>query len=300
MTLATEAPEVQLIPVDAITVTNPRVRNRKIFKEIVTNIAEIGLKRPITVTQRETQDGLKYDLICGQGRLEAYQALGQGSIPAFVVDADAETSLVMSLVENLARRQHQAVDLLRDIGGMEERGYGEADIAKKTGLTVEYVRSVLHLLRAGEHRLLSAVESGQVPLSVAVDIAASSDDAAVQNILQQAYENNQLRGRKLLFVKRLIVRRKRRGKHFSANSKSKPQKALSVNALLRAYRDDTDKKRLLVRKAERTRDRLIFVTEALRKLLTDDHFKTVLRAERFDTLPQNLADRLQRIGGSCQ
>lgn len=297
MKTPTEALQVQLVPLEAITVTNPRVRNRRNFKEIVDNIAEIGLKRPITVTRRKTPDGDRFDLVCGQGRLEAYQALGQGAIPAFVVDADAETSLVMSLVENLARRQHRAIDLLRDIGGMEQRGYGEADIAKKTGLTVEYVRAVLRLLRAGEHRLLSAVESGQVPLSVAVDIAASSDDVAVQSVLQQAYENKQLRGRKLLFVKRLITRRKRRGKDFPPSPKSKSPRSLSVNALLRAYRDDADKKRLLVRKAERTRDRLIFVTEALRKLFSDENFKTLLRAEKFDTLPQNLADRMQRIGG---
>jgi ParB family chromosome partitioning protein len=32
-------PEVQLIPIDLITVINPRVRNKKVFKEIVANIA---------------------------------------------------------------------------------------------------------------------------------------------------------------------------------------------------------------------------------------------------------------------
>jgi ParB family chromosome partitioning protein len=36
---------------DRITVVNPRVRNRKAFEEIVQNIAELGLKRPITVWQ---------------------------------------------------------------------------------------------------------------------------------------------------------------------------------------------------------------------------------------------------------
>ena len=50
-------------------------------------------------------------------------------------------------------------------------------------------------------------------------------------------------------------------------------------------------------KAERTRDRLIFVTEALRKLFFDENFKNLLRAEKFDTLPQNLADRMHQIGG---
>ena len=39
----------ELIAVDAITVVNPRIRNQKVFDEIVANIAELGLKRPITV-----------------------------------------------------------------------------------------------------------------------------------------------------------------------------------------------------------------------------------------------------------
>ena len=66
-----------MIPIDRITVINPRVRNKKIFKEIISNIAELGLKKPITVTRRDDTDGPRYDLVCGQGRLEAYQALGQ-------------------------------------------------------------------------------------------------------------------------------------------------------------------------------------------------------------------------------
>src|SRR5687767_15345373 len=100
---------IKMIPTDRVTVINPRVRNKRIFAEIVSNISDIGLKRPITVTRRDDPDGVRYNLVCGQGRLEAYQALGQHEIPAIVVDADAEDCMVMSLVENLARRQHRAI-----------------------------------------------------------------------------------------------------------------------------------------------------------------------------------------------
>src|SRR5258707_5019997 len=105
---------VELIPVDRITVFNPRVRNKKIFKDIVANIAQLGLKKPITVTKRNDPDGPRYDLVCGQGRLEAYQALGQTKIPALIISAGTEDCAVMSLVENFARRQHRAIDLLHD------------------------------------------------------------------------------------------------------------------------------------------------------------------------------------------
>jgi ParB family chromosome partitioning protein len=282
---------VELIPIDRITVINPRVRNQRIFKEIVSNIAQLGLKKPITVTRRDDPDGPRYDLVCGQGRLEAYQALGQAEIPALMIDAGAEDCAVMSLVENFARRQHRAIDLLHDIEGLKRRGYDEPEIARKTGLTVEYVRGIIGLLENGEHRLLRAVESGHVPVSVAIEIA-QADDAEVQTILQQAYESKLLRGRKLMLAKKLIEQRRRRGKGFQTNSQNR-QQPLSSTALVRAYRESVDRKRILIRKANATRDRLIFITEAMRKLFAEENFITLLRAEGLDTLPRNLADRIQ-------
>jgi ParB family chromosome partitioning protein len=293
MTKPHEAQSVEMIPVERITVINPRLRNKKIFKEIISNISEIGLKRPITVARRDDPDGPRYDLVCGQGRLEAYQALGQQDIPALVVDADTEDCLVMSLVENLARRQHRGIDLLHDIEGLKRRGYSEAAIAQKTGLTTEYVRGVLRLLKNGEHRLLRAVESRQIPVSIAVEIA-EADDPQTQIILQQAYEKKLLRGRKLLAAKRLIEQRRRRGKGLQVNGARREQ-PLSPNALVRAYREDVDRKRLLIRKAEATRGRLMFLTEALRKLFNEENFVTLLRAEGLDTLPRNLAARVQAV-----
>jgi ParB family chromosome partitioning protein len=281
---------IEMIPVDRINVVNPRARNKKAFKEIVANIAELGLKKPITVTRREHPDGPRYDLVCGQGRLEAYRNLGQPEIPALLVNASSEDCLVMSLVENLARRQHRSIDLLHDIEGLKRRGYDEPEIARKTGLTLEYTKGVVRLLETREHRLLRAVETGQIPVSVAVQIA-ETDDAGTQRVLQQAYERNLLRGRKLLAVKRLIEQRSRSGKGRRVTDHHR-ERTLSVDGLLRTYQEDTDKKRLLVRKAEATRDRLVFVTEALRKLIADENFVTLLRAEGLETLPRNLGDRL--------
>ena len=288
MTTPANAPKVELIALDDIDVVNPRVRNKKIFKEIVDNIAALGLKRPITVARRTAATGQPYELVCGQGRLEAYRILNQSAIPAIVVSANSEDCMVMSLVENLARRQHRALDLLHDVEGLKRRGYDEIDIAAKTGLTLEYVRAVVRLLETGEHRLLRAVESGHLPLTVAMDIANASD-TEVQRVLHDAYERKLLRGNKLAVVKRLIAQRQRRGKSLDAAGQRKP---LSVERLLRTYRDDADKKQSMVRKADIARGRLVFVVEALRKLLADEHFKTLLRAEGLDSLPANIGARL--------
>lgn len=115
---------VELIPVNQIRVSNPRVRDRRNFEEIVENISKVGLKRPITVSRRASaaDGGSRYDLVCGQGRLEAFIELGQTEIPAIVIDASGPDCLVMSLVENCARRQHRAIDILQEVGTLRKRG----------------------------------------------------------------------------------------------------------------------------------------------------------------------------------
>lgn len=290
---ATPAQRVEMIEIERIAVLNPRARNQRVFNEIVENIAQVGLKRPITVTRRAEADGPFYDLVCGQGRLEACRALGHSEVPALVVSADEEDCLVASLVENCARRQHHAVDLLQDVGGMKLRGYSTPEIAKKTGLSNEYVLGVIRLLEHGEERLLRAVESGLMPISVAVDIA-DAEDGDVQAALQTAYENKLLRGRKLIAARRLVETRRRRGKAMR-NPEHRPKRPLSSEALVRAYEEDTARKRALIRRSEAAKARLTFITEALRSLIDDDDFYALLEEEGLDSLPGNLAERIPEL-----
>jgi ParB family chromosome partitioning protein len=286
-----QTPSVEFIPVDAIDVINPRARNKRTFKEIVDSIAEVGLKQPITVARREHPDGLRYDLVCGQGRLEAFQALAQKEIPALVIEADLHACLLKSLVENLARRKHSALDIFHDIDGMKRRGDSLAQIAKKTGLNPPYVRDIMRLLEKGEQRLLKAVEAGKVPVSVAIEIA-EADDARIQSALQEAYDKGELRGQSLLEARRLATQRLQRGKGLP-KSVARRQK-VTPSTLVRDYRQQADRKRQMIRKATLTKDHLMFVTEALRNLLADDNFQNLLRAEGLHTLPRKLAERIQR------
>jgi len=281
-----------LVPLDAIKVVNPRIRNQKVFDDITDNIAKIGLKRPITVAVREPDSGSEptYELVCGQGRLEAFKALGQSEIPAIVINASSEDCLVMSLVENLARRQHRSIDLLRDIRRLKENGYSEQEIAAKTQLSAKYVHGVIKLLESKEHRLLRAVESEKIPVSVAVDIA-DADDIGVQSVLRQAYEKKLLRGGRLLAAKRLVEARQKHGKG-NASTDRKSRNSLSIASLLRTYEDDVERKRVLLRKANATRSEMPFLTQSLKTLMTNENFVTLLRAEGLISLPKTIADRL--------
>ena len=70
--------------------------------------------------------------------------------------------------------------------------------------------------------------------------------------------------------------------------------SLSLSALIRTYQQDVERKRQMVRKAEAIRDRLMFVAQALRTLFAEG-LMSALRAEGLDTLPRNLASRLQGV-----
>jgi ParB family chromosome partitioning protein len=282
--------EIRKIPVSAITILNPRVRNKRIFNELVTSIAHLGLKKPITVSARADQSG--YDLVCGQGRLEAFVALGQTEIPAVVLQASEEDCFVMGLVENLARRHHSPLELLREIGALRKRGYSSAEIAAKTDFSDEYVNAICYLLDHGEERLLAGIERGVIPTSVAMEIARAKD-TDIQEALAEAYEKKALPGNQVLAIRRIIELRGVLGKGMSHGTRSpKPKKRVTADSLVRAYRKETDRQKLLVKRASVSQNRLLFVVNALRRLFADEHFVTLLRAEGLLTLPRPLAERL--------
>ena len=54
----------------------------------------------------------------------------------------------------------------------------------------------------------------------------------------------------------------------------------------------------MIRRTEITRSRLIFITEALRKLSRDERFVALLEDEELAMLPENIAARLGALEGT--
>jgi ParB family chromosome partitioning protein len=285
---------IEMIPISRITVLNPRARNKRQHREIVNNIETIGLKRPITVSKHDGPGGTRYDLVCGEGRLEAFQMLGQTEIPAVVIEASESECLVMSLVENIARRVQRPIDVMNEIGALRKRGYSEAEISRKIGITSGWVSMIVTLLERGEERLLSAVETGLIPISLAMEISRAESEEA-QNLLLEAYETGKLRGKKLASVRRLLdLRMRGRSKSITAGKfgRKGSTRKLTASDLMQVYHREAEKQRLLVKKSDFTQTRLLFIVEAIKDLLTDDGFLTLLRAEGLETMPRALAMRI--------
>lgn len=292
--------EIHMIPVDRIDVLNPRDRNKRVFEEIVGNIKTIGLKKPITVTPRPGENGSeRFLLVCGEGRLNAFRSLGEPTIPALVVEVNDEDAFIMSLAENIARRQYRPLEILAGIKQLRDKGYSPKEIATKTGLTGQYITGILTLLQQGEERLLVAVEKGRVPLNAALAIVgAGDDDKAMQAALQEAYECGKLRGRQLMEVRRIIERRQTLGRSV-ARATPRKMADVSTSSLVRTYQREVERQKMTVKKAEFAQQRLLFVVSALRQLFADENFVNLLRAEGLDTLPEYLAGRVWSGGGAA-
>lgn len=227
-----------------------------------------------------------YDLICGQGRIEAFLALGHKEIPAIVKEISKEERLIRSLVENIARRYPAPMDLIHEIERLKALGYNNLQISKKLDVSDTMVKALITLKNSGEERLLEAAITGKIPLWVAIDIA-KTDTVETQRELLKAYENKQLNYLSIRTVKRLIEQRRLIGKKRGGKGPVGKNKQ-SVESMISAYRKESQRQKLLVKKANACDEKLAFIVTAFKKLLADGNFVTLLRAEQLSTMPKYL------------
>jgi ParB family transcriptional regulator, chromosome partitioning protein len=276
---------IPCIPISEIRIANPRPRNAYVFDQIVSSIAAVGLKTPITVSKREmTRDGTQYDLVCGQGRLEAFLALAEKMIPAIIIEASREDQYLMSLIENVARRPPSRNGLLKETKSLRDRGYSVDEIASKLGFGRSYIATIVILLDHGEAELIHLVENGKIPLTVATEIA-NGNSADIQRALTEAYDCGDLRGSKLRAARAMIRRR------LIAHPKGgKTRTAITSKALAKEYQEQTRAQRSLVKRAAVVRERLELASAACREIFSDPNFITLLRAEGLTVISEKLVE----------
>jgi len=281
------------IPINKIRIINPRHRDRRKFEQIVQSIKNLGLKKPIQVSFRSKDecpdDG--YDLVCGQGRLEAFQVLGYKEIPALIVSIPKEERLLRSLVENIARRPARPTELLHEIERLKEQGYSNVIIGKKLDLNDTIVGGYLALKKAGEERLLEYALNGKIPVGVAMDIA-KTDNANAKRELLKAYEDKELDQNAIRTVKRIFENRRFLGKRRkSENTPPKPR--ATAAGYVAAFKRESSRQRVIIKKAKVCDTRLVIVVSSFGRLLEDEDFLNLLRAESLLTMPKFLSDRLK-------
>lgn len=285
--------EVKMIPIDQIRILNPRHRDQRKFEAIVQSIKNLGLKKPIQVSLRakDEEEGPGYDLVCGQGRIEAFQALGYTEIPAVVVEISKEDRLLRSLAENMARRNPAPGEILTEVERLKREGLTLREISERIDVDTTTINGLLSLKRAGEQRLLDAALNGRIPIGVAVEIART-EGIEMQRELLKACESKQLTKAAMKTIRRLMDRRRLMGKHRGNGPRNPKPMRTSADNLVNMYRRESQKQRLMVKKARICEAKLLFAVTALRRLMGDDHFVTLLRAEELASMPKDIWERI--------
>ena len=145
------SPQLAELPVDEIQ-PNPRQPRRRFEPEAATGLAASvkaqGLLQPVVVRPR-AEGG--WELIAGERRWRAAKDAGLPTVPALVRDADDRDTLLMSLVENVAREQLSPVEEARAYALLvDEFGLSLAQIGERVGKAKPTISNRIRLLELPE------------------------------------------------------------------------------------------------------------------------------------------------------
>ncbi|MEU7399559.1 ParB/RepB/Spo0J family partition protein, partial [Streptomyces albogriseolus] len=176
------------IPVDAI-VPNPKqprqVFDEEALEELKTSIQEVGFLQPIVVRQLDDE---KYELVMGERRWRAAQAVGRENIPAIVRDTRDDAMLRDALLENIHRANLNPLEEAAAYQQLlEEFGATHEELARRIGRSRPQISNTIRLLNlpaqvqrrvaagilsAGHARALLSLDDSEAQEQLALRIVA--------------------------------------------------------------------------------------------------------------------------------
>lgn len=275
---------IQMIKVTSIKVVLPRSRNKFKHAEITQSIDSSGIRKPITVRKIDDKH-YEYALICGQGRLESISNLKEEYIPAFVIDVDEHTAHIMSLAENMARVLPRAGQQYLRIKEMKEQGLNNKQISENTDLSVNWITSLTMLLEKGENKLLSAVESATMPISLAVEIARVSYKEG-QELFINAYDEGKIKHKDVGKLREILDSRNEglKGVINSGFAIGRKTKKVTLDDLTKIFEDSIREHKILLNKANYVDVNLLLVGQIFKELKADDIFMGIVNEEELNDL----------------
>lgn len=276
--------KIEEIPIDKIKIINPRKRDPSKFQKNVESIERVGLKRPIVVNTHYLEATGKYELVCGQGRIEAYQQLGNDSIPALIVNVDRTQALIMSIAENATRYAPPPIWFANVIKGLKDSGMSLKEIADIVGRSPASVSEYLGLITSGETVLLEALERGQIKLSTALQVAKATDPE-LQRLLVESAEQGMIKSEDVVVIRRMLRKRQVFEKKPSDERKHIRKPGYSIEMLRKEIKRTLEKQDEFVQKSRRTENRLMLLSEEFRRLFRDQAWVELIQNENLTGFP---------------
>ena len=212
-------PELAHLPVETIH-ANPRQPRKRFDHESTSALAESirsqGLVQPVVVRPRPAGG---FELIAGERRWRAAQEAGIPTVPALVREADDRETLLLGLVENVAREELSAVEEARAYALLlDEFELSLGDLAERVGKAKPTVSNRLRLLELPDD-VLRLVERGELTEGHARAVLAVPDQDGRRRLARQIVRRG------------MAVRAAERAARW-AGAKTKPRKVAKVDPAL--------------------------------------------------------------------
>jgi ParB family chromosome partitioning protein len=173
------AHDVQLahLPVEQVH-ANPRQPRRRFDHEATAGLADSirieGVVQPVVVRPR-SEGG--FELIAGERRWRAAREAGIPTVPALIREADDRETLLLGLVENVARENLSPVEEARGYAVlMDEFDLSLGDVSQRVGRSKPAISNKLRLLELSDD-VLAMVERGELSEGHARAVLAVPDHA---------------------------------------------------------------------------------------------------------------------------
>jgi ParB family transcriptional regulator, chromosome partitioning protein len=212
-------PELAHLPVETIH-ANPRQPRKRFDGEATSALADSlrtqGLVQPVVVRPREAGG---FELIAGERRWRAAREAGIPTVPALVREADDRDSLLLGLVENVAREQLSAVEEARAYALLlDEFGLSLGELSERVGKAKPTVSNRLRLLELPDD-VLALVERGDLTEGHARAVLAVPDQDGRRRLARQIIRRG------------MSVRAAERAARW-AGARTKPRKAQKLDPTL--------------------------------------------------------------------
>ncbi|WP_033343374.1 ParB/RepB/Spo0J family partition protein [Catenuloplanes japonicus] len=189
-----EAPGLPLAPVPGARfaeisvsdiIANPKqprhVFDEEALEELKISIQEVGFLQPIVV--RELDESGNYELVMGERRWRAAQAIGRETIPAIVRDTKDDAMLRDALLENIHRANLNPLEEAAAYQQLlEEFGATHDELARRIGRSRPQITNTIRLLNlppAVQRRVAAGVLSaGHARALLALEDAEAQDELA--------------------------------------------------------------------------------------------------------------------------
>jgi ParB family chromosome partitioning protein len=170
--------ELLHLPVEAIH-ASPRQPRRRFEPEATSGLASSirhqGVLQPVVVRPR-AEGG--YELVAGERRWRAAREAGLPTLPALVRDADDRDTLLIGLVENVARENLSPVEEARAYASLlDEFELSLAEVADRVGRSKPFISNRVRLLELPEE-VLWMLARGELTEGHARAVLALPEDEA--------------------------------------------------------------------------------------------------------------------------